>query len=684
MLRLALILGALALVQSASWSTSNSRYVVWTKKYTGAVYQCGMKSVLSRNTIRYLSPYVSGKYGTYWRLYACTSISRWSSHRNKCDFYRKQLDKAESDIEKFYPRTVTTAQAKTYAQSLLSSRLKSLAKYANARKARESAVKVYNTYRGQYKANLETLAALAKNKAADMKKIAAKAKEEKFTKPHNAFLNLLKEKEEGVKKLIQAAEKLQEVMKEDVEIAATRVRNELISAEAQVVEQLTRQLQVKASSGIFSGLNYSPIKKCDKKQSKNVYGTWACVTLVYVPAVVQTIWRYSHTSTNNYFGTRGKDFMYVKYSDVNRKGIRALRMRTPKSFIQQTVHMEGEFQFPWTAAARKTAAPALQYSAKCKMSLNRVHMATKMTDCLAGIFTNPANRKLWSSLMASTYRYAYWNRYFKMPTVSTTKGNGQTDMEKIQFLQTDLNLVLRQMGNMLKYTYLISRSEIPQAYAWSRYCSVSKCSYFTSSISKEKTVIDYVPKYQSTLKAFYHNNMQIQELNRNNDMFQYVRSITLAFHTLYTPQCSSVTSSSTRRYRCGGSGSYTGYSKYDHVGTSAQWLSVSGRSGYFTADAGAGAKDWNYVTYAMRYVAKDTFYGKEYKLQSPQQDFANGNTGLEVHTNKKDNDHSSITHTGWYSNNKNDGTNGRTHVATGEDTFEEFAKKFPDLFNSEK
>merc|ERR1711981_812153 len=147
--------------------------------------------------------------------------------------------------------------------------------------------------------------------------------------------------------------------------------------------------------------------------------------------------------------------MYVKYSDVkNRKGIRALRMRNEKAFIQQTVHMEGEFQFPWTAAARKTAGSALKYSAKCKMTLNRVHSANKMTDCLAGIFTNPANRNLWASLMASTYRYAYWNRYFKMPAVRTVNGNGQTDMEKIQFLQTDLNLVLRQMGNMLKYTYL--------------------------------------------------------------------------------------------------------------------------------------------------------------------------------------------------------------------------------------
>lgn len=685
MLRLALILGALALVQSASWSTSNSRYTKWTKRYSGGTYQCAMKSTLRSSTVRYMSVYVAGQRGSQYRLYDCNRISRYSRYRSYCLSRRAYLDNYEANINRNYPLYATTTQAKAYAEALLATRLKPLAKYASARKARDAAVNVYNSYKNQYIAKLNAYTASQKTKAADMKKIAAKAKEDKFTKPHAEFLKLLKQKEEDVKKLHQAAEKLQEVRDDDVETAAAQVRNELISAEALVVEQLTRTSQVKANSGIFNGVNYSPIKKCDKKQSKNVYGTWACATLVYVPAVAQTIWKYSHTSTNAYFGTRGRDFMYGKYVDVkNRKGIRALRMRTEKAFIQQTVHMEGEFQFPWAHAARKTAASALKYSAKCKMTLNRVHSANKMTDCLAGIFTNPANRQLWSSLMASTHSSAYWNRYFKMPAVSSTYKNGQTDMEKIQFLQKDLNLVLRQMGGLMKHTYVVSRNDVIQAYYWSRSCSVSRCSYFTSTLSKEKTVIDNVLKYQATLKAFYHNNNQIRELNRNNNMFQYVRSITLAFHNHYTPQCSTITSSTTRRVRCGGLGSYTGYSKYDHVGTSAQWLSLSGRSGYFTADAGNNAADKNYVIYAMRYVSKDTLYGKEYKLQSPQQDFANGNSGLEVHTKKKDNDHSSLTHTGWMSNDKNDGTNGRTHVATGDDTFAEFGEKFPELFNSDK
>merc|ERR1712091_456360 len=96
-----------------------------------------------------------------------------------------------------------------------------------------------------------------------------------------------------------------------------------------------------------------------------------------------------------------------------------------------------------------------------------------------------------------------------------------------------------------------------------------------------------VNKYApAVLKAFHTNNEQVQTLNQMNHVFQSVRSITLSFHTTYSVPCSSLTSATQRRYRCGGDSRYKGYNDYDHVSSSAMWISPSKGGSYFTGDAG--------------------------------------------------------------------------------------------------
>jgi hypothetical protein len=589
---------------------------------------------------------------------------------------RNKLDKYEADVEKAYPRSIHphTTSIKVAALAVYNTAVKSLSKYKAAKELRAKYVAEYNKEKSTYDATLKQYQSMKVKGYAEklMAELRKKSQEKYFTVPMKAHADTVNRYRAVLKDQHNKYEQASEVRAKAHQTQTAAVVAQLAVVEGQAVEHMTRNVQIRVrESGVFAGTNYSPIKKCDSKTKGNMYGTWVCSKLIDMAAIIRAIHKYSYSSgssANRYFGANGGNFLFVKYGDVkNRKQIRVMRIGG-KSHI--TVHMEGEFEFPWTALARKTAALSATTTAKCGGK----------SACWMGLFSDQHNRGVWSALMSNTYSSAYWMRYYRMAKVVEFRN------ERDALVKNDLNMILKHMGAMMKYTYYTAKYAQIYARTWGRYCTLKSCSYYSSSITKDVTIMANVNKYApAVLKAFHTNNEQVQTLNRMNHMFQSVRSITLSFHTTYSVPCSSLTSVTQRRYRCGGDSRYSGYNDMDHVSSSAMWISPSKGGSYFTGDAG----DQGYkakITYTqMNYVSDNTFYGKEYKLETVQQDFNNGNNGLQEHTKREDNDIAQLTHKGWESKDENDGVNSRGgHVSTGAETFDEFSKKFPDLFRQDK